>query len=51
MINQGVIELASVSFTGEFSPNFDLKNMNSTYTKDLWKNNGPNSPDFKEKKF
>ncbi len=26
----------SVSFTGEFSPNFDLKNMISTYTKDFW---------------
>jgi hypothetical protein len=46
------IELASVSFTGEFSPNFDLKNMNSTYTKEFsWQNNGPNSLDFKEKKF
>jgi hypothetical protein len=24
----------SASFTGKFSPNFDLKNMISTYTKD-----------------
>jgi hypothetical protein len=39
---------SSVSFTGEFSPNFDLKNMISPYTKDFsWKKN-PNSPDFKE---
>jgi hypothetical protein len=37
-------------FTGEFSPNFDLKNMISTYTKDLsWKKNDLNSPDFREK--
>jgi hypothetical protein len=37
-------------FTGVFSPNFDLKNMISTYTKDfLWeKKNPPNSPDFEE---
>jgi hypothetical protein len=27
--------LASVFCTGEFSPNFDLKNMISTYTKDF----------------
>jgi hypothetical protein len=27
-----------ISFTGEFSPNFDLKNMISTYTNDFsWK--------------
>jgi len=32
---------------GEILPNFDLKYMISTYTKDFpWKKNGPNSPDF-----
>jgi hypothetical protein len=30
--------LWSISFIGEFLPNFDLKNMISTYTKDFsWK--------------
>ncbi len=34
----------SVSFNGKFLPNFDLKNMISTYTKEfLWEKNGPNS--------
>jgi hypothetical protein len=34
-------------FSSEVSPNFDLKNMISTFTKDLpWEKNGPNSPDF-----
>ncbi len=33
-------------FFGEILPNFDLKNMISTYTKDFARKNGPNSPDF-----
>jgi hypothetical protein len=41
--------LASVSCTGDFSPNFDLKNMISTYTKDFsWKTKEPNLPDFED---
>ncbi len=37
------------SFTGEFSPNFDLKNMISTYPQDFaWKKYNTNSPDFQE---
>jgi hypothetical protein len=40
----------SVSFTGEFSPNFDLKiNMISSYAKDFSlkkKKKDPSSPDF-----
>jgi hypothetical protein len=37
----------SVSFNGKVLPNFDLKNMISTYTKDFsWGKNGPNLPDF-----
>jgi hypothetical protein len=36
--------------TGEFSSNFDLKNMISTNTKDFFHGeNDSNSPDFKEK--
>ncbi len=36
---------------GGISPNFDLRNMISTYTKEFpWKKYGPNSPDFREKK-
>jgi hypothetical protein len=36
----------SVYFTGEFSPNFDLKNMISTYTKDFsMEKKCPNSPE------
>jgi hypothetical protein len=47
-------------FLGEISPNFDLKNMVSTYTKDFnkflkkvaWKKKkGRNSPDFHSKKI
>ncbi len=39
------------SFAGKFSPNPYLKNMISTNRKDFpWKN-GPNLPDFEEKKF
>jgi hypothetical protein len=35
---------------GDISPNFDLKNMISTYTKDFsWKKNDLNSPDFEGK--
>jgi hypothetical protein len=35
---------------GEISPNFDLQNMISTYTKDFpCKKDGPNSPDFYDK--
>jgi hypothetical protein len=35
---------------GDISPNFDLENMISTYTKDFsWKKNDLNSPDFEEK--
>jgi hypothetical protein len=30
-----LVQACSVSFTGEFSPNFDLKNLISTYTKDF----------------
>ncbi len=34
---------------GRISPNFDLKNMISTYTKDFPREKyGPNSPDFRE---
>lgn len=36
----------SVSFGGEFSHVFNLKNMISTHTKDFWEKNGPGSPDF-----
>jgi hypothetical protein len=33
-----LLVLASVSFTGEYLPNFDLENIISTYTKDFsWK--------------
>jgi len=45
---------SSVFFGGgdEISPNFDLKNKISTYTKDFSKkHNGSNSPNFKEKKI
>jgi hypothetical protein len=36
-----------VSFNGKFLPNFELKNMISTYTKDFsWEKNGPNLPDL-----
>jgi hypothetical protein len=36
-------------FPGQISPNFDLKNMISTYAKDFSKKKyGPNSPDFKD---
>ncbi len=39
----------SVSLTGEFSPNFDLKNMISTYTKDFsWKKKRPKFADFED---
>jgi hypothetical protein len=56
---QGVLTLCPygwvpvcVSFTGKFSPNFNVKNMISTYTKDFsWEKSGPNSPNFKLKKF
>jgi hypothetical protein len=37
---------------GEFSPNFDLKNMILIYlNKWFLMENGPNSPSFKEKNF
>jgi hypothetical protein len=36
----------NVSFIGEFSSNFDLKNMISTFTKGFSKKNGPNLLDF-----
>jgi hypothetical protein len=41
------------SFNGDFSPNFDLKNIILTYTKKnlMGKENGPNSPDFELKKI
>jgi hypothetical protein len=40
-----------VFFFGKILPNFGLKNMISTYTKDFpWKN-GPNSPSFEILKF
>jgi len=40
----------SVSFIGEFLPNFDLKNMISTYTKDFFfgGKNDLNLPDFEK---
>jgi hypothetical protein len=43
----------SVSCAGEYSPNFDLEDMISTSTTDFsfHGKNGPNSPDFKRKKF
>ncbi len=42
-----------VSFTGKFSPNFNVKIMISTYTKDFFhgEKSGPNSPKFKFKKI
>jgi hypothetical protein len=45
----GHIVASSVSFTGEFLPNFNLKNMISTYAK--VEKNGPNLSDFEEKKI
>jgi hypothetical protein len=41
----------SASFTGEFSPNFDLKIMISTYTKNFSPKNGYIEPDFRKKEF
>jgi hypothetical protein len=39
----------SISSTGEFLPNFDLKTMISTYTNDFsWKKNDPNSQNVEE---
>jgi hypothetical protein len=38
----------SVSFTGEFSPNFVLKNIISTKQKFFMKKIDPNSPAFEE---
>jgi hypothetical protein len=49
--------MTSVSFTGKFSPNFELKNMVSTYTKEFfmkkkskisrfWKKKNSKSQDF-----
>jgi hypothetical protein len=35
LLNLHIEPLTSVSLTGEFSPNFDLKNMILTYTKDV----------------
>ncbi len=36
----------------KISPNFDLKNMTSTYTKEFpWKKNGPNSSDLEKKQL
>jgi hypothetical protein len=35
-------------FTGKFLPNFDLKNINLTYTKDFHGKFDPNLPDFEE---
>jgi hypothetical protein len=43
-----------ISFTRKFSPNLNLENMISTYTKKTKKINkkkGPNLPDFKERTF
>jgi hypothetical protein len=38
-------------FWGENLPNFNLKNIILTYTKDLpWKKNDPNLSDFEKKK-
>ncbi len=42
---------ASVPFTGEFLPNFDLKNMISTYTKDLLWEKWPKFARFQIKKL
>jgi hypothetical protein len=36
--------------SGEFSPNFNLKNMISTYTEGFHEKNGPSLPDFEGKK-
>jgi hypothetical protein len=39
-----------VFFGGEVSPNFDLKNMISTYRKDFsMEKNGPNTQNFEKK--
>jgi hypothetical protein len=43
--------LASGSQFGKISPNFDLKNMISTYTMDFPWENGPNLTDFLRKKI
>jgi hypothetical protein len=42
------IGIDSVSFASEFSPNFDLKNMISTYTKDFALKNGRHLPNVEE---
>jgi hypothetical protein len=44
--------LASVfyNFLGEIPSNFDLRNVISAYKKDFSWTNGPNSPDFQQKK-
>ncbi len=42
---------ASVSFTGEFWPNFELRNMISTYTKDLLWEKWPKFARFQIKKL
>ncbi len=44
-----MISSSSVSFTGDFSPNFDLKNMISTGF--FMEENDPHSPDFEELVF
>ncbi len=48
----GHIVASSISFTGEFLPNFNLKNTISTYAKDFFSHEekSPNFSDFKEKK-
>jgi hypothetical protein len=42
-----------VFYIGEFSPNFDLKDIISTYTKDFFhlKKNGKKLPAFSKKKY
>jgi uncharacterized membrane protein len=48
--NYFCIFLISVFFGGEVSPNFDLKNMISTYRKDFsMEKNGPNTQNFEKK--
>jgi hypothetical protein len=42
--------LGSGSQFGKVSPNFDLKNVISTYTMDFPWENSPNSKDFRRKK-
>jgi hypothetical protein len=41
-----MVKTGCVSFTGEFSPNFDLNFVDLS-----WKKKDPNSPDFEEKQI